>query len=785
MRRLFPILLFCTAAALAADPIVSEFGQGISAYNSREYAAAARHLRAARQLPELSDYVTYYLGSSLQQLNDYPGALAVLDAWRKHPVAASPLTGRISVLHARVLLDMKDPAATARAIALLTADYEHLQQPDGDFALGLAYEARNDAARNDGAHNDLAEAARFYQRVYYGAPAHDLAASASASLDRLRAALGDSFPKPSARQQLDRAGKWLTARQYLIARQEYAALAESLTGPDRDEASLGIGIALYDSGDFSAAARSLGSVRLTTPDTEAARLFYLAECARRTTDDPALLDIVHQLGERFPQSPWRLKALVAAGGRFVAAGNRDRYEEMYRAASENFPNDPATAPAHWKLAWDAWLDDKPDRLFLLREQIERFPDDGRASSALYYLGRAAENEDKFAAARAYFDRLNTQFPHYFYTILGRQRSRLEQIAKAQPDPAVKSWLATIRWPEHRDLTASEPNPATKARIERTRLLIEADQTDLAEAEARFGARAEGEQSHILAMELARLEPTAFRALHVMKSLNADYLSIPTASAPASFWQLLYPLPYKDDLFRNAASRDLDPFSVAGLIRQESEFNPGAKSKANAYGLMQLLPVTGREMARKQGIAVGTASLLNPVTNIRLGTEYLRTQLSRWMGDWYQTLAAYNAGPTHVREWVTSGMFREPAEFVESIPFNETREYVQAVLRNADMYREIYSAKPAALTQRVTQPVSPAAAQPVTKTAAQPLAKAAVHPAAKPAVQPAAKKAVIAAKAPPKAPAAPVLKAAVKTPPRPAPKKTVTAHRAAPAAHDPA
>ncbi len=91
-------------------------------------------------------------------------------------------------------------------------------------------------------------------------------------------------------------------------------------------------------------------------------------------------------------------------------------------------------------------------------------------------------------------------------------------------------------------------------------------------------------------------------------------------------------------------------------------------------------------------------LLNPGINIRLGTQYLRVQLDNWGGNWFQTLAAYNAGPNRVREWITWSTYREPAEFVESIPFNETREYVQAVLRNADLYGEIYSGKPASTVE---------------------------------------------------------------------------------------
>ena len=110
--------------------------------------------------------------------------------------------------------------------------------------------------------------------------------------------------------------------------------------------------------------------------------------------------------------------------------------------------------------------------------------------------------------------------------------------------------------------------------------------------------------------------------------------------------------------------------------------------------MQLVLPTGREMGRKQGIAVTSPrSLFEPATNIRLGSAYLKQQLGHWNDDWTQTLAAYNAGPTRVRQWLGWGLeYHEPAEFIESIPFNETRDYVQAVLRNADMYRQIYGQK---------------------------------------------------------------------------------------------
>jgi hypothetical protein len=113
--------------------------------------------------------------------------------------------------------------------------------------------------------------------------------------------------------------------------------------------------------------------------------------------------------------------------------------------------------------------------------------------------------------------------------------------------------------------------------------------------------------------------------------------------------------------------------------------------------MQLIPSTGRMLGRNEGIRVSSARmLLEPNLNIRLGTQYLRGQLNQWDGDWVKTLAAYNAGPTRVRRWVEQYGYDDPAEFIENIPFSETRDYVQAVLRNGQVYRELYGKQKAAL-----------------------------------------------------------------------------------------
>jgi len=180
----------------------------------------------------------------------------------------------------------------------------------------------------------------------------------------------------------------------------------------------------------------------------------------------------------------------------------------------------------------------------------------------------------------------------------------------------------------------------------------------------------------------------------IKKYAPGYLYLPVAAENLQFLRLAFPLPYRDLLETYSKERQIDPYLVAGLVRQESEFNAKALSRSQAYGLTQVLPSTGRDLSRRIGLVGFRADMLyQPETSLRLGTYYLRMLLDELQGQWEATLASYNAGKSYVTRWLTWSHFREPAEFVETIPIAETRNYVQSVLRNADVYRRLYGAPP--------------------------------------------------------------------------------------------
>jgi soluble lytic murein transglycosylase len=687
---------------LAAQTAEARLGRGIEEFESGKYSAAILDLKAAQpKLPKIADYVAYYLASARVELKDFAEARKDLAVFHKLQ-EPSPLELKAVLLEAKALaLAPAQNGSAAEGIKLLRERYQELPQPPGDFTLAQAYEAAGQGA----------QAAEAYQRVYYLYPTSDSASRAAKALEALRASLGAAYPSPQPQQLLERANQLLAARQYIKARAEFSAVAEQQHGEEHDLAAVGIGAADYLAKRIDKACPYLQSLEVETPQADAERLFYVAECSRRKDDEGATHAALQKLAKRYPDSPWCLKALLASANRYLLANAHESYEPLYRACYESFPASPEAAGCHWRVTWSAYLWRRKDAVELLREQVLRYPADPSVSSALYYLGRLAEGAKDYRAARAYYDKLAERYPGYYYGLLAKERLAQAAIARAIPAEPVAAFLNSVQIPARTAPEAYQASAATALRIERFRLLSEAGLPKLAEAELRFGARTDG-QPYLLAMELATAAEAPHKGLRNMKSLVTDYFTIAPGAAPEKFWELLFPLPFRADLVRQAAASALDPGIVAGLVRQESEFNPRVISPANAYGLTQVVPATGRELARRAGIrGFTTGMLFQPSTNLRLGTTYLRSLLDQWDGKWEQTLASYNAGKSHVNEWIKWADFQEPAEFVETIPFNETRDYVQSVLRNAAAYRRIYGSK-----------LSETPAPPVQKTSVRPAAK---------------------------------------------------------------
>ena len=665
---------YATSHAAETSGSLAHLSLGIAAYEQKNYPVAVAELRPlGAKLPRIADYISYYLGASRVESDDLAGV--ALDLAPVHrPDMPSPFAGRAWVLEARAL---KTSDAT-QAVRLLRDHYAELPQPVGDLTLADSYLTAGDMPR----------AADFYQRIYYAYVSGDAASRAASALMILKDSMGAAYPPALPRQMLQRADRLLDAREYRQARREYQDLTTQLTGLDRDQARVRVGAADFLSGNTAVAYPYLRGLDLPESDADAERLYYLVECTRKLMDDDEMMAALQRLAARYRQSPWRLKALFSAANRFLLANRPDDYVPLYRAAYQDFPSEPSSAQSHWKVTFQAYLTDPKNAASLLREHLQNYPGAATAGAALYFLARTGESENDTASARAYYQRLASAFANTYYAMLARDRLSRAELQGTAVSEKARQFLSTLALPEAKPVDLI-PVAATTVRIDRSRLLRTAGLTDLAEAELRFGSR-NGGQPVLLAMEIAGSAEAPHQGLRAMKSMSGDYLNLPLTGAPRQFWELLFPLPYREDLVASARAQSLDPYLLAGLIRQESEFNPEALSRKSAYGLTQVQPATGRLYARRAGIPrLTNRALFQPAVNLKIGAVILQSMLDQNFGSLEQTLASYNAGPNRVVEWLMWKTYREPAEFVESIPYTETREYVQAVLRNADIYRRLY------------------------------------------------------------------------------------------------
>ncbi|MGH9589460.1 MAG: transglycosylase SLT domain-containing protein, partial [Terracidiphilus sp.] len=445
--------------------------------------------------------------------------------------------------------------------------------------------------------------------------------------------------------------------------------------------------------EVAEAACQLGLGRLTLarakalPDTSdengARRLYLLMELARDRQDTTDQKRIVAEMESRFPKSPWLEEALFSSGNMYLLSRDYSNAIEYYSYLAEHFPLGGNAAAANWRAGWLSYrIAQYPAAERFFAQEVKLYPDAGESISAMYWRGRLFESQDHSPALAAtnYRDILLAH-PNYYYAQLARVRLD----ALGQPNPPSTSAAPYAHLPKPMLVDAF---PSDRPHLAKARLLANAGLTEYVAPEIAADSDWSLWGSLGEAQIYASYDET-FLALRAIKRAIPEAASVPIQSVPLAYWRILYPEPWWDTVKTESARYNLDPYLVLSLMRQESEFNSSAISYAGAYGLMQLLPSVGRQMAREIGMRdFRTYQLLDPETNIKLGTRYLRQMLDKFGGVQEYALAAYNAGDNRVTDWRTAGPYTGMDEFVESIPFTQTRNYVEAVLRNEEDYKRI-------------------------------------------------------------------------------------------------
>jgi soluble lytic murein transglycosylase len=656
---------------------------GYARFLDRDYAKAIDPLsRAKPHAGDIGDYVAYYLAASYLQSGRTPEAVAALSAFDES-FPQSLMLRDAHVLYASALLTDNRPKD---AIALLEKDREPIRS-DLELLLGRAYAAAGEPAK----------AVTVLRHLYFSLPLSFEATAAQSELQKLASTPGISPPGFSERKT--RADLLARAKRFPEAADAYRDLLRESAPADKPGIQLALAEAFHHSGQNREAKQLLDSVQITSPEIAAERLYDLGEMQRAVDQDDAFLQTVADIRQTSPTSPWLEQALLYAGNIYLLRRDYDKAIDAYREIEQRFPAGPRAPYSHWKAAWLCLRQGRTAEAKTgFEQQIALYPDSNEVPAAIYWRARLAEEDGDSAMASAFYQKITERFRNYYYGPLARERFTKLKAVNDRPnndpphnDPPHYSVLDRVP-PLNAAPITNDTAPDDNLRVQKARLLENGGLLDFAVRELK--AAAEEEKGSWLPAETARMYEDVGRydiAVETLKRAVPSYFAVDLSSLPRSYWEALFPKAYWTDLKRFSSANALDPYMVASLIRQESEFNPIAVSNKNAIGLMQLLPRVGKGVAKQEKLKhFSTQQLYTPAVNLQLGTRYFRSMVDQFGGFEY-ALAAYNAGDDRVRDWQAAGKYRDIQEFVESIPFTETREYVQAIMRNANVYRQLYGA----------------------------------------------------------------------------------------------
>ncbi|HEX6078092.1 MAG TPA: lytic transglycosylase domain-containing protein, partial [Methylomirabilota bacterium] len=490
---------------------------------------------------------------------------------------------------------------------------------------------------------------------------------------------GITVPAPSPAERAARAERLLSGGLIERALAEAQALVAEKPAPDVRERALKVvtNAARRLGRDEVALAAAGDALAIAPAERRAAWLLELGRLRQRRDRDAAL-GTLDRLVREHPKSRDAADALLLKAELLEAANRTAEAEKTYVRLAADYPDEDEAATALWRLGWAAWFRGNLTESIARWSRLQTARGVGSLrESATYWLGRAWERRGDREQAARQFTALVRDAPRSYYGILAARRAPTATPAAAGP---------AFTFP-------SDPLEALQgdARYARAEALREVGLREFADEELDSLTRAAvGEPRRLYALSAAYVADERYHmALRILRRSFLGLARSGGAGSPREFWEMFYPLGWRDALTAAAGRASVDPFLVAAVVREESSFYPAARSRVGARGLMQLMPDTGRAVAQSRQIPFPDATVLDqPITNLELGSTFF-AGLMREFGDPRLAAAAYNAGPTRVREWWAGRRSDDLEVWVDQIPYNETRAFVKRVMLSYEEYRRIY------------------------------------------------------------------------------------------------
>jgi soluble lytic murein transglycosylase len=673
-------------AALQAQPCPErDFVLGVTSYHLKKWDEAERYLaNSAYCFPLLGDFALYYRAISLSNLSRPVEALAPLQRLPKD-YPESPFVRAAALLTADILFQSGNYQSALLSYQTFRSDY-----PSGNDSLKALYQSA--LCREKLGY--LAGAIRELRRIWLAYPAKSVAVQAEAALERLRT-VTENVPPFTAEEQFTRGCTLFDQRHYKDAAAVFSSLPpDSLPETVRGKLAFKTAMIQYRLKKNVEAEQSfarLASPESPYPEFKVEATYWRAQLLDRTGKDDEAVNTFLGVALAHPESSLAGDALFQAALIRKNQGAHREARALFQKIIADYPASSHAPRALWESAWSLYLSGDFTEAATTFALLSSDP--AWREKALYWQGRGLERSGQREAALAVYTVIQRENPAGFYTMNIEKKYDVQNTRV----PALSKPF-------------SIPLPDLRG-MERAQTLISLGLHEEAGKELAALKRRNG-TSFRSSIAYAGLYHAMDDYRSAMGLFQQGHLVTDTGNTP-SVWAAIYPAGFHELVSRHTANVGLDEGLTYALIRAESNFLPTARSPVGALGLMQLMPATARETARSTGDDVTSPQLTNPEVNIRIGTRHLKDLLIRFNGNIVSAVAAYNAGSTPVRRWRKNFPTLQEDEFIENIPYPETREYVKKVLASREVYRRLYSLNESAATVPAPSPIQEKSALPAT------------------------------------------------------------------------
>ena len=617
----------------------------------------------------LTDYSLYYLAAiALHETNLEQARQLVAQLKQRFPQSVWSPAG--ALLRAKADMAEKNYTSAVDTLRQLQSDKSAKREivEEALYLQAQSLEAQGDPTRAHALYNELRNTS----------PNSRWTAAARKGQARLREKYPEVFPFQTLESLADEADRLTRERQNSDAEILYKKLLNNVTEPDLRLRYLAKLAALYLAiRNRNEAIPILEQIARDFPDSSEApkALYQIGQILWNRHDNTQALEYFKLVAEKFPTGAYVDQARYASADIHEYFGRKEEAIQLYTHVQKQFPKSQLRDDAAWRLAWLYYRSgDLQSAAATFRELVAQSKDGPFATAALYWQARVAERLGESEAAKQLHRQIvNGGDESYYQALAVRGLERLG--SPAEENNSIK--LSAV-------IDADPPvGPEITFHLSRARELTGLSLHQLAVVELDEINRRGKPNSRLRALLMREY----FHSQAYGRSL-ALANQLPISQGERDLYR--YPLAYWELIQQKAQERGLDPYLVLALIRQESLFDTRARSPAAALGLMQLIPPTAARVAKQLGLSTPSQeTLFQPEVNVALGTQYLKDLLQRYSNNWFKALAAYNAGEAAVDRWEKEITTDDIEEFVERIPYVETRGYVKLVLRNHRIYKRLY------------------------------------------------------------------------------------------------